>query len=366
VLNAVVLFESSLGLVSFRPKLRVPRAVPLIGLFGCLFSMFLIAPVFSLFAIMIVIALYAYLLRRDLSAPWSDIRSGLLVRMAEWSARQVSNLPTDQERAWKPDLLFPVKNRLEMLGSYRFLQALAHPRGSVRVVGIYPPGERAKLDGLDDEMKRLTEGGVFARLARVESDYYAEGLQNVMDVLQSTVFRPNGLFLPIGDDTDEATLQTLMNRAQSNRIGVMFFARHPIAGLGREKVVNVWVRDQSPEWKIGLRLSNIDLALLLAYQLRLDWNSKIRLITVVENPDERENGQHFLEQVVELGRMPSDTEVIAETGSFNDYIEKAPHADLNIFGIGNNVNLSFMCGLVDKTHSSCLYVQDSGAESALA
>ncbi len=366
VLNAVVLFESSLGLVSFRPKLRIPRLVPLVGLFGCLFSMFLIAPVFSLVAVMVVVALYIYLLRRDLSAPWSDIRSGLMVRMAEWSAKQASNLPTDQERAWKPDLLFPVKNRLEMLGSYRFLQALAHPRGSVRVIGIYPPGQREQLDGLGEEMQSLTEGGVFARLARVESENYAEGLQIVMDVLQSTVFRPNGLFLPITDDTDEETLQALMNRAQLNRVGAIFFARHEIVGLGREKVVNVWVRDQSPEWKIGLRLSNIDLALLLAYQLTLDWESKIRLITVVDDPDQYENGQHFLEQVVELGRMPSDTEIITEVGNFNEYITKAPHADLNIFGIGNTVNLESMRSLVHKTHSSCLYVQDSGTESALA
>ena len=172
--------------------------------------------------------------------------------------------------------------------------------------------------------------------------------------------------MPITDDTDEATLQALMNRAQANRVGALFYARHEVAGLGREQVVNVWVRDQSPEWKIGLRLSNIDLALLLAYQLTLDWKSKIRLITVVNDPDQHENARHFLEQVVDLGRMPADTEIIAEVGDFNDYIEKAPHADLNIFGIGTQVNVDTMCGLVDKTHSSCLYVQDSGTESALA
>lgn len=44
MINVVVLFESSLGLVSYRPTLRVPRVVPALGLVGCLFSMFIINP----------------------------------------------------------------------------------------------------------------------------------------------------------------------------------------------------------------------------------------------------------------------------------------------------------------------------------
>ena len=55
VLNAVVLVEQSMGLTSFRPLLRIPRAVPLIGLLGALGAMFLIAPLFSLVAIVTVI-----------------------------------------------------------------------------------------------------------------------------------------------------------------------------------------------------------------------------------------------------------------------------------------------------------------------
>jgi uncharacterized membrane protein len=38
-------------MVSFRPTFAIPKLVPLVGLVGCLFVMFLINPVFSLVSI---------------------------------------------------------------------------------------------------------------------------------------------------------------------------------------------------------------------------------------------------------------------------------------------------------------------------
>lgn len=366
VLNAVILFESMLGLVSFRPTFRVPIIMPLIGLFGCIFAMFLIAPLFSLVAVVVTIMLYTYLVRRHLTAPWSDIRSGMFVRLAEWAAKAVNNLPTEQERAWKPDLLFPTRSTDELIGSYRFLKALAYPRGSVRVIGMYARGERDKLAGVEETIKTFNQSGIFSRMAFVESDDFEESLKVGMDVLHNVFFRPNSLFLPIDDSVDAKMLQRLVERTRQHRMGVLLLLQHPVVQLGQEKVINVWVRDQSPDWEISLRLSNLDLSLLMAYQITFDWKGHIRLLTVVNDPDEQANGQKFLEQIIELGRMPPNTEAIAATGDFWDVVKNAPRADLNIFGIGSTVDMAFMQRMVDDTHCSCLFVRDSGLESALA
>ncbi|MEM9952029.1 MAG: Na-K-Cl cotransporter [Chloroflexota bacterium] len=366
VLNAVVVFESLLGLISFRPKFRVPLLVPLIGLFGCIFAMFLIAPTFSLVAVIVIVLLYIYLGQRHLEAPWSDIRSGLLVRLAEWSAKVVDRLPTEQERAWKPDLLFPTHSVNELLGSYRFLKALAYPRGSVRVIGLHQQGETKSLDGIDDVIQRFNQSGIFSRVAFIESENDEQSLHLVMDLLQNDFFRPNGLFLPISERTDAEMAERLMHRAKERGMGMLMLMQHPVVQLGRETIINVWVRDQSPHWEIALNLSNVDLALLMAYQIMFDWKGKMRLITVVSDPENQADGQQFLERIVDLGRMPDNTEVIAATGDFLSIIEEIPRADLNIFGIGNTVELDFMRKMVEQTHSSCLFVQDSGSESALA
>jgi len=366
VLNAVVVFESMLGLISFRPKLRVPIFVPLIGLFGCIFAMFLITPAFSLVAILVIIGLYTYLGQRHLEAPWSDIRSGLLLRLAEWLAKIVDRLPTEQERAWKPDLLFPTRSVDELLGSYRFLKALAYPRGSVRVIGLHSQETQDNLDGIDEIIQRFNRSGIFSRVARVESENDEQSLQFAMDLLHNDFFHPNCLFIPITTDITSDVMQRLMIRAKERQMGTLMLLQHPVVHLGRESIINVWVRDQSPSWEIALNLTNIDLSLLMAYQIMFDWKGHIRMITVVENEADRQAGEEFLERVIDLGRMPADTEVIAVAGNFFDYVEEAPHADLNIFGIGNTVELDFMHQMVEKTHASCLFVQDSGTESALA
>ena len=366
VLNAVVVFESLLGLVSFRPKLRVPVIVPLIGLFGCVFAMFLIAPAFSLVAIVVIILLYMYLGQRRLEAPWGDIRSGMLVRLAEWTAKVASQLPTEQERAWKPDLLFPTRSVDELLGSYRFLKALAYPRGSLRVVALYSAGQQDVLEGIQPVIDRFNRSGIFSRVALLESDNDEHSLNMVIDLLHEDFFHPNGLFLPITEETDAEHTQRLMQRAKERHMGMLMLLRHPVVQFGREKNINVWIRDQSPDWEIALNLSNIDLSLLMAYQIMFDWQGQLRLIMVVDDPDNQADGEQFLERIVDLGRLPSNTTISVTAGDFFAYVEQAPRADLNIFGIGNTVELDFMRQMVEKTHASCLFVQDSGSESALA
>ncbi|MGB0388686.1 MAG: Na-K-Cl cotransporter [Ardenticatenaceae bacterium] len=367
MLNAVVLLEQSLDLVSFRPLFSVSRLVPLIGLIGCLFAMFLINPIFSVIAIVIILLLYLYLSRRDLHAPWSDVRSGLFVTVAEWAAKQVSQMPGSQERAWKPSVLVPVPSTDELLGSYRFLKALTYPRGSVRVLGLHTAAEKDRTQGLDDLTQGLAKEGIFAQVNLVEVEEFEQGLHTSLDVLRSVFFRPNILFMQITPDSDEDMLKNLLERATINRIGAVLYAKHPITSMGREQAINVWIRERSPEWQIGLRISNLDLSLLLAYQLAHNWRGNINLITIIADDAERANGERFLKELIKLGRMPHGTQAIVEVGTLDDYLPKAPHADLNIFGLqSNDVSLPFAERMVEATNASCIFVRDSGNESALA
>ncbi len=76
MVNVAVLVEQSLGLVSFRPLLHVPRTVPLVGLV----------------ALAVVIAVYGYLTRRDIEPPYGDVRSGMFVAIAEWAVKRATRL----------------------------------------------------------------------------------------------------------------------------------------------------------------------------------------------------------------------------------------------------------------------------------
>ena len=117
MLNAVVLIEQQLNMVSFRPTFAIPRIVPLIGMLGCLFVMFLVNPIFSIVAIIVVLAIYVYLQHQQLQAPWEDVRSGLFFALASWAVQRVSKLPGAPERTWSPHILAPVMSTRELQGS---------------------------------------------------------------------------------------------------------------------------------------------------------------------------------------------------------------------------------------------------------
>jgi amino acid transporter len=364
-LNGVVLLEQNLKLVSFRPLFSIPRLVPLIGLLGCVFVMFLINPTFSLIAMSVVLGIYAYLSRRQLTAPWSDVRSGLFVNVAEWAAKRTLALPTDQERAWKPSLLLPITSSDTLLGSYRFIKALTAPRGSIRVVGISPEKDTPLKEKLQPIMTAFGKDGIFAHHAILRADNLRRGAQVSMDVFRSTFFRPNILFLVYSKGMREKDLQAMYNKAMENEMGMVLFAPHASAGLGREQLINIWIREQSPVWEIGLRLRNLDLSLLLAYQVARNWKGNIQLTTVISEEKNRPPAENYLKQLIRLGRMPQSTQTIVHVGTLDEYLPHASMTDLQIFGLPEWIDLNFVKKMVAETKSTCIFVHDSGHESAL-
>jgi solute carrier family 12 sodium/potassium/chloride transporter 2 len=81
--------------------------------------------------------------------------------------------------------------------------------------------------------------------------------------------------------------------------------------------------------------------------------------------NQMEKARHYLNDLMVLARMPKGYEIIVERENFVEFVEKAPHADLNIFGLGKSVNKKTMEKLVDQCESTCLFVRDSGHESVL-
>ena len=254
--------------------------------------------------------------------------------MAEWAAKRTLSMPGGHDRAWKPSLLVPVETSMALRRSYRFLTAIARPNGSVHIVGGYWQEMRERVDGLIAYEQIFANEGIFARVALVETREFHHTLQTTMEVFRSAFFRPNILFQSVTSGSDQEKLQHLLDHAAENELGVILYMDNPLTALGREQILNVWLREQSPSWEIGLELSNLDLALLLAYQLARNWNAaQINLITVVQDEAERANGEAFLAKLIDLGRMPRQTHAVVGVGTLDDFLPNAPQADLNILGL---------------------------------
>ena len=367
MINIIVIIEQRLGLISYRPIFKVYKWIPWLGLASSVLAMFIINPTISLVSISIVFVVYWFLARQNLETPFEDVRSGLFVSFAEWAAKHTWGMKSMQQRAWKPNLMVPIRDIHGAKGNFQFLRNIAKPKGSIKLLGIEPFSEKT---GFRDELANLSESfrkkGVFSSWTVIHSDDFAQGVNYGNQALQGAFFKPNIVFLNLQEHDDyETELRPVIKECIRLEIGVLLYLSHPMAQLGQRNMINVWVRDRKDNWDLGWDIGNLDLSILVAYKLKKNWDANIRLIIVIDDEGEKENAQQFLLTLINLARLPETlTEVYV--GNFKEIVEKSPAADLNIFGMEGNLQFEFVKEISAKTGSSCLFVKDSGHESILA
>ena len=363
MINVVVLVEQRLGLVSFRPLLRIPRMVPAVGAVGCLFAMFIVNPIFGLVAVALVLAFYVLLVRRGLEAQ-GDVRSGLFTALAEWAARRVTELGGSSERAWKPNLLHPVEDIDELRGTYRLVHAIAAPRGSVALVGLTggaDDGMRAQLDEIAEDFR---SEGVFSTATLVESATFAGGVVTTVQALAGEFMRPNTVFLSVPEEIDrDEQLQHIMDETHREDMGMLLFARHPRAQLGRRRDVTLWVGDQGPDWQLQTNLPNLDLATLVAYKLARGWEARLTLVAL--SRDAPEDAEAYLARLRTAARLPRSTGIHVAEG-LRDALAALPRPDISIFSLPEHPDVSDVRTRVSSVGTSCLFAHDSHGVSAIA
>jgi hypothetical protein len=222
-----------------------------------------------------------------------------------------------------------------------------------------------KAHRLEEIIGYFRDEGLFATHAHICAPSIAKGTEMGISVLRGSVFRPNLLFINTNVRSQEETA-ALVECARRNHMGAALLILHDQTLLGREREINIWVRDQSPNWSLGLRLANLDLAILLGFQIRSNWDGRINLVSAIPQPHHVQPAKQFLEALIQDARLPTNTHLQVWEAEFAEALEKTKRADLNIFGLSHNVGLDRLRDLSAKTQSSCLFVLDSGEESALA
>jgi len=367
MLNVVVIIEQKLGLISFRPLFPVARWVPWSGLITSVFAMFIINPTLSLISVAVVILVYGILSQRKLTTPFEDVRSGIFISFAEWAAKHTSRIAHRQERAWKPNLLVPVTNPNSTKGVFSFLQNVAFPKGSVKLLGISPDKKdkdlTRRINGLSQAFQQRR---VFSSWAIISTKNLSDGVNFANQAYRGSFFKPNIVFLNMLDrESYETDFHEIITESARLKLGLLIYFQHPKSGLGQRQVINIWIRNRAPLWKISWDIGNLDLSILVAYKLKKNWTARIRLVTVVDNKDQEIQANKFMSELIDLARLPK-TEILIHIGDFNTYILDAPNADLNIFGLVPEPDFKFMEKMVDNTQTTCLFIRDSGMENILA
>jgi hypothetical protein len=366
MINVVVLIEQSLRLVSFRPLLRIPRIVALLGTVGCIFAMLIVNLTFGLIAVTVVLLLHGYLVRKHLKAPYGDVRSGLFVAVAEWAAKKIEQLAGPRAKTWKANLLVPVEASSQARDHYQLLRDIARPKGFVRLLGLTGRRNYHELTGnLPQVAEHFEDDGIFATWTVVAAATFSDNVAAGMEALGGAFFRSNMLFLrlPQEEPRREEVLR-LIRGARQNHLGVVLHGGASGDGdtAAGSAAIHVIVDKPDDGWRIGRDLGHSDLALLLAYKLKLNRRCALLISARLETDDEREEALSYLESAAELARIANAELTVIGRGEGED---TAQGVAVTISAITSETTLDEIVARVDAAAGECLLTMDSGYENAL-
>lgn len=387
-INLAVAIEKGIGIPSFRPVFKIPILIPIIGGLWSLSIMFLINPVFATVAISFIVFVYLIQVKRGLQTPWGDVRSGLFLALSEWAAKTASQMP-QHAKSWKPNMMILVENPRNWQHLMDFLRDMIFPSGTLRLFSLKMSEQsvqrgidrlRARIFGkqLEDEetesnkgptveelegqleflMEPIRKDDIFVSGTVIESNNFLEGVSITTQVMKGMYFPPNIYFLTMSSEREkDDRLEQMISVGIREELGICVLSLHPKNSFGKESTINLWLRRSSP---------NKNLAILLAIQLQRNWDGIIRFLSVSSDEEAITKKERLFNHLREKARFPSNTEVHVMMGDFKQELRNAPIADINIFGMSNDLDCEIMHELVEVIDTTCLFVKDSGEESMMA
>ena len=368
MVNVVALIEQSLALPSFRPTLKIPIVVPLIGAFGSLTVMFIINAAIALVSLILIVFFYYYLVKKKLKSDAGDSRSGLFTALAEWATKKTTELsPTREVRSWRPDLLIPVTAPKEIRRSFKLIESIVAPKGSIKFLAVRNLDkdiEDKLINFLPEVIQRLKSKNIATSYTYVSGNDFVESIKISMQSLNAAFFKPNTVFLSVsGDGKFNENYKNIIEIAKQNSYGVLLYVPFENVGLSLEKDITLWLKDFSSAWKTNFDISNNDLSVLIALLLQKNWNGNINVR--VARDKQTNSSEKDITTLKDLVRFPIRSKI--EHYELEDELEllTTNRTDLNILPLSYDLSIEDMIKVTEFSRTSAIFCMDSFSENAL-
>ncbi len=337
IVNLVAAVESISGDPSWRPKIRVPWPVNLLGAAGCIFAMFLINPPAGVAAIIIEGVIWLLISRREKEARWGDARRGLYESLIRWALIKLSYRPMSK-RNWRPHILVFASDVEKSLDLIRFAHWFSQGRGLVSacqlVVGdlLTETRDLEKMRG--DMHESLTSEGL---VVFCEVDVVSEIVHGIVNVSQA-----NGM---AGIESNTVMLGWPENHKRLGeflRVMRRLERLHKSFILSRIKPKYVFrrtgVRRTIHIWWGGMQ-RNGDLMLLLGYLLTRnpEWrDAQVQIMSIASNEIMKRKTQTELEMLIPRTRIEAEINVFEKPDDktvMETIHEKSKNAEVIFFGL---------------------------------
>jgi len=366
MVNVVALIEQSLGLPSFRPSIKIPIYVPLIGALGSLTVMFVINAFVAMISLIAIVVFYFYLVRLNIKSTAGDSRSGLFTALAEWATKKTTQLNSEMEaRSWRPDILLPVLYPREIRTSFKLIESIVYPKGSIKIISLKHSDEQEQKrlnEFLPLVEKKFREIGIPISKTRVDNQNFNDAINISMQALNAAFFKPNTLLLTI--DSSNSNLNTynkILDDVRKNHYGLIFYIPFGTASLAIQKSISLWIDELPNKWDETFDMGQNDLAILLSILIARNWDGIID-VNFSETSNMNLNNLVIFNDMV---RFPKHTNLNQLKGNLLHNIELLRNADLNIYSISPQMGIKEMIDIVQKSRISSLFCIDSGFENAL-
>jgi len=363
-INLSLIIEQNIGIASFRPTFHIPKIIPIVGFISSTYMMFYIDFLSSLAALLVVAGLYIYLVKRGLKASWGDVRHGIFRAIVEWASRRLQLMP-HTSKSWKPNVLIPIERLNIQEKHLNLISDIAYPGGSLHFFKVTKNKTKRNEEQLERLLSFFNRKEIYCDGFIVEADSFIRSAPAILETMSTNAIAPNSVFLTFDRKTKRGVrLQKFIEKSISNKYGLILLGYHNRKGCKKKKRINLWLRERSPDWDID-KSPNWNLAILTAYRLASSWNGKLNICMSIKKEEERKVAEGFLENLISTARLPLDTGITVLNYPFMEALAESPEADINIFGIGSKFHFMSLKKIFNKSGTSCLFIRDSGFESAL-
>ncbi len=330
--NLSAALETLVAEPSYRPKIKVPWYVSMLGAAGAIGVMYLISPLACLLALGLELLLYIWLRSRSLEQRWGDVTAGFWMNLSRYGLIQLDKRKI-HARNWRPLMLLfvnDVENRIELV---RLATALGQHHGIVTVAKLL-----FKKDAkVEIEDRRLIELNMTKALERNGLEAFSEvhivdeiesGIQQVSKAHGIADMRTNTIIFGWSESNDGKRKQLqIIEAIKQNAKNVLLIRFRSVLPL-EAKNIDIWWSGQQ---------HNGDLMLLLAHLLKLnkEWNkARINIRSMVRNESEKTSLENRIQAILPKTRIKAAVKIEIGGVPFTNFIrEKSQEADIVFVGL---------------------------------
>ncbi|MBN1551828.1 hypothetical protein JW979_10180 [bacterium] len=334
MVNLVAGLESLVGDPSYRPQLKIPWYLSLIGAIGCFWVMFLINKFAFAVALLIESVLWFYLRRRALQTTWGDIRRGFWMAITRYALIMLKRFP-EKPRAWRPNILLfagDVEKRIDLVN---FANWFGQNKGLVTVCNMIVGSIESninKIETLKKSMDNFLEEQQL--IAFSEVDVVQDFETGILDITQSNGMaglESNTLMFGWTEKMDRlSSYLRIMRQVEQLHKSMIICRINPKTIYRRTKKIDLW-------W--GGQQRNGDLMLLLAHLLSLnpEWHRcQITIKSIARSDHEKIETESQLDKMIPEIRIECKRIVYLvppETNVLDIIHRESRSAEVNFLGL---------------------------------